>query len=115
MARKTPSAQTVTSRSLTISTANFYFDLTWRKVETEIDPPSPPPAPPLARADRSSGPDFAEILNRKQIGRLLGPLAEPPGAARLLPVAPDPLTGPSRAEVCGQYRRVALWTEEEER
>jgi hypothetical protein len=107
MARKTPSAKTITSRSLTISTANFCFDLTWRRVEMELPLPR-------ERVYRSPGPDFAEILNRKQISQLLGPLDQPRVAADPVPVAPGPLAGPSQAEVCGQYRRVARWREEEE-
>jgi hypothetical protein len=104
MARKTPSTKTVTSRSLTISTPNFCFDLTWRKVEIEV--PAPPPAD-RAAAPHPPGASFAETLRRKQIGQLLGPLQEPEVRAELLPLSLGPLARPSRAEVCDLYQRAS--------
>jgi hypothetical protein len=104
MARKTPSAKIVTSRSLTISTANFCFDLTWRKVEIEL------PSPPLTRlspAPRPAHPNFAETLERKQISQLLRPPPETLVTAQSPPLSLGPLAGPGRAQVCDCYRRAA--------
>jgi hypothetical protein len=103
MARKNPTTKTVTSRSLTISTPNFCFDLTWRKVEIEM----PLPLPAKSRAPGPPAPDFAETLQRKQVSQLLGPLREPSCLGQPLPVSLGPLTGPSQAQVCGHYQRAA--------
>ncbi len=105
MARKPPRTKTITSRSLTLTTSNFCFDFTWRKVEVEESEQSPlrggiKPSPPPE--------SFAQLLQRKQITQLIAPIGEGAPPSHPLPVALGPLAHPSSAQVCRTYRQVSL-------
>ena len=107
MARKTPRTKTITSRSLTLTTNNFCFDFTWRKVEME-EPDQSPLRGPVTRAPASAPQqeNFASVLHRKQITELIAPDGVQMPPSKTLPLALGPLAAPSNAQVCRTYSKV---------
>lgn len=106
MARKTPRTKTITSRSLTLTTSNFCFDFTWRKVELEEPDQSPLRVPALLPPQKKQE-SFASILRRKQIDDLIAPRDE--AAPELTPpIAAGPLAPPSKAQAWRSYRQASL-------
>lgn len=106
MARKTPKAKTITSRSFTLTTNSFCFDFTWRRVEMEDSAQSPLRVSSASCAPQAE--DFATMLKRKQITELIAPLDDRLPPSKTLPISLGPLAPPSNAQVCRTYGRVNL-------